>query len=94
MSTDKAAETNAPAKLPSSLLLCEALGFAPQLLLDDIINSVNAAVQDSVTAMEEYLVDWMRKRDAKRKNDPPVPEKGKRGKKHARCTRLDYIELD
>ena len=42
----------------SSLLLCEALGFSPQLLLDDIINIANNAVQDGVNGMEEFLQKW------------------------------------
>jgi kinetochore protein Mis12/MTW1 len=44
--------------LSSSLLLCEALGFSPQLLLDDIINISNNAVQDGVNGMEEFLQKW------------------------------------
>ncbi|KAF4616881.1 hypothetical protein D9613_008921 [Agrocybe pediades] len=48
----------------SSLLLCEALGFSPQLLLDDIINIANNAVQDGVNGMEEFLEQWAEKRVA------------------------------
>ncbi|KDR76679.1 hypothetical protein GALMADRAFT_225635 [Galerina marginata CBS 339.88] len=40
------------------LLLCEALGFSPQLLLDDIINIANNAAQDGVNGMEEFLRKW------------------------------------
>ncbi|GLB39402.1 putative mis12 protein [Lyophyllum shimeji] len=39
-------------------LLPEILGFAPQLLLDDIINIANNAVQDGVNGMEEFLEKW------------------------------------
>ncbi|RDB18639.1 Centromere protein mis12 [Hypsizygus marmoreus] len=40
-------------------LLCpEILGFSPQLLLDDIINVANNAVQDGVNGMEEFLEKW------------------------------------
>jgi kinetochore protein Mis12/MTW1 len=46
------------------LLLCEALGFSPQLLLDDIINIANNAVQDGVNGMEEFLNKWADERDA------------------------------
>ncbi len=46
----------------SSLLLCEALGFSPQLLLDDIINIANNAVQDGVNGMEEFLQKWANER--------------------------------
>ena len=45
-------------QMSSSLLLCEALGFSPQLLLDDIINISNNAVQDGVNGMEEFLQKW------------------------------------
>ena len=50
------------ASLP--LLLPEALGFSPQLLLDDIINVTNNAVQDGVNGMEEFLQNWTDKRIA------------------------------
>lgn len=46
------------------LLLCEALGFSPQLLLDDIINIANNAVQDGVNGMEDFLNKWADERDA------------------------------
>lgn len=68
----------------SSLLLCEALGFSPQLLLDDIINIANNAVQDGVNGMEEFLVKWVEEREERNKLKPKEPEppvKGKKGKK-------------
>ena len=46
----------------STLLLCEALGFSPQILLDDIINIANNAVQDGVNGMEEFLEKWAEER--------------------------------
>jgi len=53
------------------LLLCEALGFSPQLLLDDIINIANTAVQDGVNGMEEFLQKWADERVAQGdRNDP------------------------
>ena len=48
--------------MSSSLLLCEALGFSPQLLLDDIINIANNAVQDGVNGMEEFFQKWAAER--------------------------------
>ncbi|KAF5318496.1 hypothetical protein D9619_011034 [Psilocybe cf. subviscida] len=61
--------SNAPsvsARTPNvpPLLLCEALGFSPQLLLDDIINIANNAVQDGVNGMEEFLNKWADERMA------------------------------
>lgn len=47
------------------LLICEALGFSPQLLLDDIINVANQAVQDGVNGMEEFLQKWTDQRAEK-----------------------------
>ncbi|PPQ88391.1 hypothetical protein CVT25_011270 [Psilocybe cyanescens] len=47
-----------------SYLLSEALGFSPQLLLDDIINIANNAVQDGVNGMEEFLEKWADERVA------------------------------
>lgn len=43
-------------------LIPEALGFVPQLLLDDVINIANDAVHVGVNAMEEFLQDWAEKR--------------------------------
>ena len=50
--------TQAHATTHHPLLICEALGFSPQLLLDDIINTANNAVQDGVNGMEEFLQKW------------------------------------
>jgi len=51
------------------LLLPEILGFAPQLLLDDIINISNNAVQDGVNGMEEFLEKWVDARAAREGGD-------------------------
>ncbi|KAF4568333.1 hypothetical protein EYR40_010264 [Pleurotus pulmonarius] len=47
------------------LLLPEALGFSPQLLLDDIINIANNAVTDAVNGLEEFLQRWADERAKK-----------------------------
>lgn len=60
MGTTTALETLDPQV--QSLLLAEILGFSPQLLLDDIINIANNAVQDVVHTMDEYLQNWADKR--------------------------------
>jgi kinetochore protein Mis12/MTW1 len=52
-------------KTTHPLLICEALGFSPQLLLDDIINTANNAVQDGVNGMEEFLQKWADEKLAK-----------------------------
>ena len=44
-----------PAQTVPFLLLHEALGFLPQLLLDDIINVANNTVTDGVNGLEEFL---------------------------------------
>ncbi|KAG5351450.1 hypothetical protein C0989_006411 [Termitomyces sp. Mn162] len=51
------------------LLLPEILGFSPQLLLDDIINIANNAVQDGVTGMEEFLEKWVEARAQRQTDD-------------------------
>jgi kinetochore protein Mis12/MTW1 len=53
-----------PQALPP-VLLPEILGFSPQLLLDDIINTGNIAVSDAVNAMEEFLQRWADQRAEK-----------------------------
>ena len=52
-----------PSTVPP-LLITEALGFSPQLLLDDIINIANAAVTDGVNGLEGFLQQWVEKRSA------------------------------
>jgi kinetochore protein Mis12/MTW1 len=52
-------------KTTHPLLICQALGFSPQLLLDDIINTANNAVQDGVNGMEEFLEKWVDERLSK-----------------------------
>ncbi|KAJ7103097.1 Mis12-domain-containing protein [Mycena belliarum] len=47
--------SDAPQALAPPQLLTEALGFSPQLLLDDIINVANHAVQDGVNGIEDFL---------------------------------------
>lgn len=44
------------------LLLPEALGFSPQILLDDIINTVNDTVAEGVNGMEGFLRHWADRR--------------------------------
>jgi kinetochore protein Mis12/MTW1 len=51
------------------LLLPEILGFSPQLLLDDIINIANNAVQDGVNGMEEFLQKWADERAVREGGD-------------------------
>ncbi|KAF8622363.1 hypothetical protein AX15_007093 [Amanita polypyramis BW_CC] len=53
---------DSPLSVSRPLLLSETLGFSPQLLLDDIINVANNAVQDGVNGMEEFLQNWTDKR--------------------------------
>ncbi|KAH9480239.1 Centromere protein mis12 [Psilocybe cubensis] len=62
-SNTKPTSVSTPQNAPS-LLLSEALGFSPQLLLDDIINIANNAVQDGVNGMEEFLEKWADERVA------------------------------
>jgi kinetochore protein Mis12/MTW1 len=58
-----------PANSTPPLLLPEILGFSPQLLLDDIINIANNAVQDGVNGMEEFLQKWADERAAREGGD-------------------------
>jgi kinetochore protein Mis12/MTW1 len=50
-----------PPTVPS-ILLPELLGFSPQLLLDDIINVTNNAVNETVDAMEIFMLRWAKER--------------------------------
>ncbi|KAJ6601341.1 hypothetical protein DFH09DRAFT_1302625 [Mycena vulgaris] len=54
--------TDAPQQLAPPQLLTEALGFSPQLLLDDIINVANHAVQDGVNGTEDFLAKRLEER--------------------------------
>lgn len=51
-----------PARPVSSTLLQEIVGFAPELLLDDIIDSANNSIYQSVNAMEPFIRRWMEQR--------------------------------
>jgi kinetochore protein Mis12/MTW1 len=43
------------------LLVCEALGFVPQLFLDDIVNVANQTIQNAANDMEVHLLNWVEK---------------------------------
>jgi kinetochore protein Mis12/MTW1 len=43
---------------PPQFLLAEVLGFVPQLLLDDIINTANSQLQDGIMGLESFLDEW------------------------------------
>ncbi|KAG6917760.1 hypothetical protein DXG01_001165 [Tephrocybe rancida] len=58
MASNEAGPSHQTRQVPH-LLLPEILGFSPQLLLDDIINIANNAVQDGVNGMEEFLEKWV-----------------------------------
>lgn len=57
MSTNGPLPSHLPPNVPS-VLLPEILGFVPQYLLDDIINIANEASQQTVDAMEGFLLHW------------------------------------
>ena len=47
-----------PSSTTPSVLLPELLGFVPQFLLDDIVDTANDAVKQAVDAMEQFLERW------------------------------------
>lgn len=53
-----------PGSTVPSVLAPELLGFVPQLLLDDIVDTANDAVSQAVDAMEQFLDRWA---DARKK---------------------------
>ena len=48
-----------------SVLLPEVLGFVPEFLLDDIVDTANDAVRQAVDAMEVFLYRWATEREDK-----------------------------
>lgn len=58
-----------PAATVPSVLLPELLGFVPQFLLDDIIDTANDAVRQAVEAMEVFLRRWASEREEKMDKD-------------------------
>lgn len=56
--------TALPPTVPS-VLLPELLGFVPQFLLDDIIDTANDEVRQAVEAMEVCLQQWVTKRTSR-----------------------------
>ena len=59
------AAPNLPQTTVPSVLLPELLGFVPQFLLDDIIDTANDAVRQAVEAMEVFLRRWALEREKK-----------------------------
>lgn len=57
MSTNGPLQSHIHSNVPS-VLLPEVLGFVPHYLLDDIINIANEASQQTVDAMEGFLLHW------------------------------------
>ncbi|KIP03167.1 hypothetical protein PHLGIDRAFT_121833, partial [Phlebiopsis gigantea 11061_1 CR5-6] len=47
-----------PTHTASAVLVPELLGFVPQFLLDDIVDTANDAVRQAVDAMEVFLRRW------------------------------------
>ncbi|KAI0683368.1 Mis12 protein-domain-containing protein [Cytidiella melzeri] len=54
-----------PSATVPSVILPELLGFVPQFLLDDIIDTANDAVKQAVDAMEQFLERWASARRSK-----------------------------
>jgi kinetochore protein Mis12/MTW1 len=63
MDTDVPLTTKSQAT--TAILASEALGFSPQLLLDDIIDTTNNAVNEGIQGMETFLEKWTAKRSEK-----------------------------
>lgn len=53
---------SAPPQSVPSVLIPELIGFTPQFLLDDIINTANDSVKKTVEAMETFLRRWAESR--------------------------------
>lgn len=54
-----------PTNTVPPVLLPEILGFVPQFLLDDIVDTANDAVRQAVDAMEVFLRRWAAEREDK-----------------------------
>lgn len=61
------------------LLVCEALGFVPQLLLDDIVNVANQTIQNAVNDIEEHLLSWAERRAKQPDSDKDGTEEVEQG---------------
>ena len=70
-----------PAPTAPTILLPEILGFSPQLLLDDVINSANSAVTASVDGMEMFLLRWAdgRAKEGKGKSEDDITQEIEQG---------------
>jgi hypothetical protein len=56
------------------MLATELLGYQPQLLLDELMSSVNETIYECVARVEDYLNDWI---DEKRKAGEDVEQLNK-----------------
>ncbi|KAF5375180.1 hypothetical protein D9758_000030 [Tetrapyrgos nigripes] len=68
------ASTSSSTKLLPPLLIPEALGFAPQLFLDDVINAANNAVGDAVDGIEGLLQKWADERSSQQDSTQEVEQ--------------------
>ena len=65
---------SAPPPTVPAVLLPELLGFIPQFLLDDIINTANDEARQSIDAMEQFLQRWADARAEKAPDWDPTQE--------------------
>ena len=63
MSVPPPSSSSAVTTTTPSVLLPEVLGFVPQFLLDDIVDTANDAVRQAVDAMEVFLRRWAAERE-------------------------------
>ncbi|GJE98802.1 Mis12 domain-containing protein [Phanerochaete sordida] len=65
MSVPPPSSSSAVTTTTPSVLLPEVLGFVPQFLLDDVVDTANDAVRQAVDAMEVFLRRWAMEREDK-----------------------------
>lgn len=49
----------------NAMLVTELLGYHPQLLLDELMSSVNETVYESTSRVEEFLNNWIDEKERK-----------------------------
>lgn len=65
MASKSAAASTSGSKETNAMLVTEILGYHPQLLLDELMSSVNETIYESAARVEEFLNNWVDEKEQK-----------------------------
>jgi kinetochore protein Mis12/MTW1 len=68
MASNSAVASTSGSKETNAKLVTEILGYHPQLLLDELMSSVNETIYESISSVEEFLNKWIDGKEEKGEN--------------------------